>query len=208
MKTITKSAARAQAVNSTPGSLRLASLKNNQPTHIIKLLLFVILLTPMEAHLSGYQQVKLDSGNYSLTVGGGISSWEYDQIRERDQALKETLLLLKPQLDEAFSRLTKEQAVTTLLAPYNEEAIYIDGALIEPDADKDAGKAHHFNHYKSSSKNGLFFAYTDAVIPNTSFKATIQFTANDRIERSKVDAILEAQIAVLKNSPALMQQLY
>ena len=54
--------------------------------------------------MSGKQETSITSEFYRLVLSGGISSWDYDRVREQDRVLGESLQRLKPALDAAFER--------------------------------------------------------------------------------------------------------
>lgn len=158
--------------------------------------------------MSGKQQVSFSSDYYMMTITGGISSWDYEGMREKDDQLKGTLLALKPGLDEAFTSVVNERQLHSLISLYDAKAISIDGIVIEADAEQEAANRRHFKQYRNGSKNGLFSASHEQYIANTSFEVILNIVVKDRINKADLEAILAKQIDILEQSPALMKMLY
>lgn len=174
----------------------------------VKAFLLAIFLIPLEAHLSGQQQVGFISDYYSVVITGGISSWDYDETHERDKHLENALLALKSELDQAFTSVINERSLKSLIDLYNPEALYIDGVVIETERGKEVSRKAHFNQYRNASKNGLFFVGHEQRIADTSFKLIVNLVVTDRIKQADLDAILDKQIEVIQKTSQLMQMLY
>lgn len=158
--------------------------------------------------MSGQQQVSFHSEYYRFIISGGISSWNYEQMRARDKALESVLLVLKPELDECFAAIRNERQLNSLIDMYDPNTKYFFGAVIEADAREEAINQHQFTQYRNSNNEGRFNVDHERWIDGTSFKVVLGLTVTDRIKRTDLDAILDKQIDTLKNSPTLMDMLY
>ncbi len=158
--------------------------------------------------MSGKESSGYHSEFYGLVIAGGISSWDYDRIRENSLNLDQALLQEQSTID-----LVVKQQVELLdlkIVKYDLENLpsYIDGVLIEEDQAEELFKKEHFCEYFDSEKSNSACADISQFIDNTSFEIVLSVLVTERIHRVDMQQLLKSIIECVVKSDNLSKLLY
>lgn len=166
--------------------------------------ILILFLLPEVAHVSGNEQAGLVSEMYHLHISGGISTWDYDSVREKQKNLSEAFARLRPGFDVVVDENIRRLGLPIVKYNVDDLPDYIDGVIIENN-DVDKG---HFLSYFNNRKSKIALAHLSENIPDTSFAITLSVLVTERIKKEDFQKLLIALIGVMQESKDLRERLY
>ncbi len=159
--------------------------------------------------MSGFELACYRSDMYVLTLSGGISSWDYNNLDAKNEKLKLALDEITDELDAVFlDRCTELNLPIEKYNALSPNISFIDGVLIESDPAREYSSKSHFMSYFDKQAEKLARANIECRIPKTCFKLLISVVVSQRLKRHDLFCLANAMSEQLNKDTAISKLLY